>query len=411
MDNPRMRLLPRVRRAWNAFRGNDPFKTQWSDVGVTHAFPYHRTALSTGTEQSIVSAVYTRVALDVAHSGMRHVRMEDRSYVDDVQSGLNRCLTLSANIDQPGIAFLQDVVMSMFDEGVIAIVPVDTSVDITKGGSVDILSLRTGMIKEWAPTNVLVEVYNDRTGDKEEIRLPKSSVGIVENPLYAVMNEPNSTLKRLIAKLNLLDAIDEASGSGKLDLIIQLPYLIKSEARRKQAEDRLAALESQLQDSKHGVAYADGTEKIIQLNRPAENNLMGQIEFLTSMLYSQLGMSEAIFSGTASPEEYLNYYNRTVEPIATAIAVEMKRKFLTQTAISQGQSIEHFRDPFSLVTATDLAELSDKLTRNEILTGNEVRAIIGLKPSSDPGADELRNKNLNVPQEEVPKPKKGVQSK
>jgi len=396
-------IRSRINNAWNAFLDrNERDEYTWT-VGSSYGFPYHRPTLSMGNEQSIISAVYNRCAIDVSQLSIKHVRTgKNGNFVSDIDSGLNRCLTLSANLDQGGRAFMQDVVISMFDEGVVAIVPVDTTVDINDTMSFDILSLRTGRIIEWFPQKVRVELYNDRTGMKERIILPKDRIAIVENPLYAVMNEPNSTLKRLVNKLNLLDAIDEQSGSGRLDLIIQLPYVIKSDQRREMAEKRLAALEAQLKDSKHGVAYADGTEKVIQLNRPAENNLMGQIEFLTSMLYSQLGMSDAIFSGTASPEEFLNYYNRTVEPIAGAIAQEIKRKFLTPTAIAQGQSIIHYRNPLGLMTATELAEIADKFTRNEILSSNEVRALIGLEPSSQPGADELRNKNLNVPDEKIP---------
>lgn len=393
-------FLRRVRNAWNAFRDRNPLDDFSYSIGSSYSMPYHRTTLSSGTEQSIVASVYNRVALDVAQLNIKHVRVDKNgNFLNEINSGLNNCLTLSANLDQTGRQFIQDVVISMFDEGTVAIVPVDTDKSITNNNTFDVLSVRTGLIKEWFPGHVRVQVYNDRLGTKEELILPKISVAIIENPLYSVMNEPNSTLKRLINKLNLLDAIDEQSGSGKLDLIIQLPYVIKSEARRKMAEDRLAALEQQLKDSKHGVAYADGTEKVVQLNRPAENNLMSQIEYLTSMLYSQLGMSDAIFSGTASPEEYVQYYNRTIEPVATAIAGEMKRKFLTPTAITQGQSISHFRNPFAMITAGDLANLSDKLTRNEILTSNEVRAIIGMEPSDDPGANELRNKNITAPTE------------
>lgn len=399
MATPKVSTLrSRVANAWNAFISrDDDFEAYW-DFGHSSSFPYHRTTLSTGNEQSVINAVMNRCAIDVSQLSIKHVRLDHNGhFVDEIDSGLNRCLTLSANIDQSGRAFLRDVVISMLDEGAIAIVPVDTTVSIEDSMSFDVLSLRVGRIVEWFPLHVRVELYNDRSGMKEEIILPKDRVGIIENPLYSVMNEPNSTLKRLVNKLNLLDAIDEQSGSGRLDVIIQLPYVIKSEQRRKLAEERLAALEAQLKDSKHGVAYADGTEKIIQLNRPAENNLMTQIEYLTSMLYSQLGMSDAIFSGTASPEEFLNYYNRTVEPIAAEIAQELKRKFLTPTAITQGHSISHYRNPLGFITAAELAELSDKLTRNEILSSNEVRAIIGFRPSEDPGADELRNKNLSVP--------------
>lgn len=392
-------FMQRIRNAWNAFLDRDRRDNLYSyDIGTGYSIPYHRTALSSSTEQSIISSIYNRVALDVAQLNMKHVRVDENgNFLNEMDTGLNRCLTMSANVDQTGRDFIQDVVISMFDEGAVAIVPVDTTQNIRNSNTFDVLSMRTGLIKEWYPGHVVIQVYNDRTGNKEELILPKISVGIVINPLYAVMNEPNSTLKRLIAKLNLLDAIDEQSGSGKLDLIIQLPYVIKNEKRQAMAEERLANLEAQLKDSKHGVAYADGTEKIIQLNRPAENNLMGQIEYLTSMLYSQLGMSDAIFAGTASEEEYASYYNRTIEPVISAITGELKRKFLTPTAITQGQSISHFRSPFSLMTATGLAELADKLTRNEILTSNEFRSIIGFKPSDDPGANELRNKNINVP--------------
>lgn len=296
--------------------------------------------------------------------------------------------------------------MSLFDEGIVAIVPVDTSIDLEVTGSFDILSVRTGKIKEWFPRSVRIELYNDNTGEKEEVTLPKDKVAIIENPLYSVMNEPNSTLKRLIRKLNLLDAIDEQSGSGKLDIIVQLPYTIKSEARRAVAAQRLADIESQLKDSKHGVAYADGTEKIIQLNRPAENNLLTQIEYLTRMLYSQLGLSESIFDGTADEQTLLNYHIRTVYPVVLAITSELKRKFLTKTAITQGQSIAGFRNPFTLVTAGNLAELVDKFSRNEIMTGNEFRAVLGMEPSKDPSADELRNKNINMAEKnEAPKDK------
>jgi len=354
---------------------------------------------------SVVSSVYNRCAIDVAMIPLRHVRTDDNgNYVQTIDSGLNRCLTLSSNIDQSAQAFMLDVVMSMFDEGYVAIVPVDTTVDLERSGAFDVLSMRTGKILEWYPRHVRVELYNDITGEKQELVLLKSKVGIIENPLYSVMNESNSTLKRLIQKLNLLDAIDNQSGSGKLDLIIQLPYVIKSDARKKQAEERLAAIEAQLKDSKYGVAYADGTEKVIQLNRPAENNLMGQIEYLTRMLYSQLGLSDKIFDGTADETALLNYYNRTIDPIVTAISQEIKRKFLTPTAITQKQSILHFRNPFSLVTAANLAELADKFTRNEILTGNEFRAVLGMVPSTDPSANELRNKNLNVTAEEAKPP-------
>lgn len=391
-------LLTRFRSAWNAFKDQEDYPKYIQNVGPGYGRPRHRTTISPGTEGSIVNSVYSRAAIDISMIAIRHVRVDkNENFIGRISSGLDRCLSLEANIDQTGFAFLQDVVMSMFDEGVVGIVPVDTSLNMMETGSFDILSLRTGKILEWFPKHVRMRVYNDNTGEKEEIILPKSRVAIVENPLYSVMNEPNSTLQRLITKLNLLDAIDKQSGSGKLDLIIQLPYVIKSEARRIQAEQRLAALEEQLKDSQYGIAYADGTEKVIQLNRPAENNLMNQIEFLTSMLYSQLGMSDKIIAGTASEEEMLNYQTRTVEPVIKALCFEMKRKFLTPTALTQGQSITYFKNPFGLVTAANLAELADKFTRNEIVTGNEFRAVLGMLPSDDPGANELRNKNLNVP--------------
>lgn len=398
-------IVERIKSAWNTFRDRDPEANYIYNLGESNSIPVHRSTLSTGTEMSIVSSVYNRVALDISMIDLRHVRTDENgNYVETIDSGLNKCLNLSANLDQSAHAFMLDVIMSMFDEGYVAVVPVDTSVNSDNTGSYEILSMRTGKILEWFPRNVRVEVYNDLTGKKEEVILQKSKIGIIENPLYAVMNEPNSTLKRLINKLNLLDAIDEQSGSGKLDLIIQLPYVIKSDARRKLAEERLAALEAQLKDSKHGVAYTDGTEKVVQLNRPAENKLLDQIEYLTRMLYSQLGMSESIFDGTADETALLNYYNRTIFPIISAIAEEFKRKFLTPTAVTQMQSISHFRNPFSLVTAADLAELADKFTRNEILTGNEFRAVLGFIPSKDPSANELRNKNLNVPAKDATKP-------
>jgi hypothetical protein len=356
-----------------------------------------------GNEQSIVSAVYTRCAIDVSSIKFRHSRVDqNESFLDVIDSGLNKCLSLSSNLDQTHIAFFHDVVVSMFDEGCVAIVPVDTTINIADNNSFDILSLRTGRIVEWYPQAVRISVYNDLSGKNEDIILPKEKVGIVENPFYSIMNQPNSTLQRLIRKLNLLDVVDEQSSSGKLDIIIQLPYTIRNEARQKQAEERRTAIETQLKDTKYGIAYADATEKITQLNRPAENNLLNQVEYLTRMLYSQLGMSEKILDGSATEEEFLNYYVRTIDPISVAIANEMKRKFLTQTAISQGQSILAFRNMFNLVTAAKLAELADKLTRNEILTGNEFRGLVGYRPKDDPRANELKNKNLSTPPESVP---------
>jgi hypothetical protein len=396
-----MALADRLQHAWNAFLNRDP-TPDYRDGGMASYHRPDRMRFSRGNERSIVTSVYNRIALDTASIDIFHARLdEDGRYTEQIKSGLNECLTLSANIDQTGKAFLQDVVMSMMDEGAVAIVPVDTSIDPSVSGSFDIHSLRTAKIVEWYPAFVKVELYNDKTGLKEQITLPKNSVAIIENPLYAVINEPNSTMQRLIRKLNILDVIDEQSGSGKLDLIIQLPYVIKSEARRQQAETRRKDIEMQLAGSKYGVAYTDGTEKITQLNRPVENNLMKQIEYLTNMLYSQLGITQSILDGSANEKTMLNYYNRTIEPIITAIVDEMKRKFLTKTARTQGQSIVFFRNPFKLVPVTEIAEISDKLTRNEIASSNEIRQIIGWKPSDDPAADELRNKNLNQSTEEL----------
>lgn len=396
-----MALTDRLQHAWNAFLNRDP--THWyANYGSASYYRPDKFRPTMGNERSMVSSVYNRIALDVAYIDIFHARLdEDGRYTEQISSGLNECLNLSANIDQTGKAFIQDIVMSMMDEGVVAIVPVDTSINPDVSGSFDILSMRTGKIKEWYPEHVRVELYNEKTGRKEDLILPKNTIGIVENPLYAVMNEPNSTLKRLIRKLNLLDVIDEQSGSGKLDLIIQLPYVIKTPARKQQAEERRRDIEMQLAGSKYGIAYTDGTEKITQLNRPVENNLMKQIEYLTDMLYSQLGLTQEILNGSADEKTMLNYYNRTIEPIVAAIVDEMKRKFLTKTARTQGQSIVYFRNPFKLVPVADLAEISDKLTRNEIASSNEIRQIIGWKPSDEPGADELRNKNLNQSTEEL----------
>ena len=384
-----------VQHSWNAFSNRDP--TNWyQDRGSSSIYRPDRVRLTVGNERSIITSIYNRVAIDVSSISIQHVRLDkDDRYVETLNTGLNEALTLSANVDQTGRAFIMDVVMSMFDEGCVAIVPTDTTLDPMVSGSYDIQTMRTGKILEWFPLHVRVKLYNEKTGQKEELTLPKNMIAIIENPLYAVMNEPNSTLKRLINKLNLLDAIDQQSGSGKLDLIIQLPYVIKTAARKEQAEIRRKDIESQLAGSKYGIAYTDGTEKVTQLNRPAENNLMNQIIYLTGELYSQLGLTESIFNGTADEQEMLNYYNRTVEPILSAITDEIKRKFLTKTARSQKQSVCFFRDPFKLVPVNDLADIADKFTRNEILTSNELRAVVGYKPSSDVGADELRNKNLN----------------
>ena len=385
----------RLKHAWNAFMNRDPTEVDY-DIGPAYYYRPDRPRLTRGNERSIVTAVYNRIALDVSDIDIRHVRLDENGrYIEDIDSGLNNCLTVEANIDQTGKAFIQDVVMSMLDEGCVAIVPVDTTLNPKVTGSYDINSMRTGKIIQWYPQHVKVNLYNDKTGRKEEVTLPKSMVAIVENPLYAVMNEPNSTLQRLIRKLNLLDYVDEQTGAGKLDLIIQLPYVIKSNARRQQAEDRRADIERQLKDSKYGIAYTDGTERITQLNRPVENNLMKQIEYLTSMLYSQLGINQTVLDGTADEKTMLNYTNRSIGPIISAIVDEMKRKFLTKTARSQMESIRYFKDPFKLVPVNEIAEISDKLTRNEIASSNEIRQIIGWKPSQDPAADELRNKNLN----------------
>ena len=389
-----MGLMERIQNGWNAFMSRAP-TTAYYDGGVGNYYRPDRVRFSRGNERSIVTSVYNRIALDVAAISIKHCRMDENGrYISDMKSGLNDCLTLSANVDQTGRAFIQDAVQSMLDEGCVAIVPVDTSTDPTVTGSYDILSMRTGKIIEWKPAHVRVRLYNERTGNKEDILLPKSMVAIVENPLYAVINEPNSTMQRLIRKLSLLDVTDEQTASGKLDLIIQLPYVIKTEARRQQAEQRRKDIEMQLAGSKYGIAYTDGTEHITQLNRSLENNLMKQVEYLTNMLFSQLGITQTILDGTADEQTMLNYYSRTIEPIVTAIVDEMKRKFLTKTARSQNQSIESFRDPFKLVPVNNIAEIADKFTRNEIMTSNEIRQVIGMKPSDDPKADQLINSNI-----------------
>lgn len=392
-----MGLINRLKHSWNAFVNNrDPTYAYRSDVGASSYYRPDRVRFTRGNERTIVTAIYNRIALDVAALSIRHVQLDDDDrFISYVDSGLDRCLTLEANQDQTGRAFIQDVVMSMFDEGCVAIVPVDTDVDPNNTDSYDILSLRVGKIMEWYPRHVKVRLYNERTGQKEEIVVPKRTVAIIENPLYAVINEPNSTMQRLIRKLNLLDAIDEQSGSGKMDLIIQLPYVVKSPTRRQQAEDRRKDIEDQLAGSKYGIAYIDGTERVTQLNRPVENNLMKQIEYLMSMLYSQLGFHQSILDGTADEKTMLNYNNQTIEPIVSTIVGEMRRRFLTQTARSQKKSIVFFRDTFRLVPVGDIAEIADKFTRNEIMSKNEIRQIIGMKPSKDPKADQLINSNLN----------------
>lgn len=387
----------RLKHAWNVFMNRDP-TLYYCELGMGYSYRPDRPRFTRGNERSIVTSVYNRIALDVAAINIQHVRLDnDGRFLSVIESSLNQCLSLAANTDQTGRAFLQDVVMSMMDEGCVAIVPVDTDDDPDMTGSYKIETMRTGKILDWYPEYVKVRVYNERTGRKQDILVSKSSVAIIENPLYAVINEPNSTMQRLIRKLNLLDVVDEQSSSGKLDLIIQLPYVIKTEARRQQAEQRRKDIETQLSGSKYGIAYTDGTERITQLNRSVENNLMKQIEYLTSMLYSQLGITQSILDGTADEKTMLNYYNRTIEPIISAIVDEMKRKFLTKTARSQLQSISFFRDPFKLVPVADLSEIADKFTRNEIMSSNEFRQIIGMKPSADPKADELRNKNLSEP--------------
>lgn len=397
-----MGIRDRLQHAWNAFVYNDNNYVNPQNLGGFSTFRPDRVHFSRGVEKSIVTSVYNRIALDATSIAIKHVRLDDNGrFLEEVDSGLQNCLNVEANIDQTGRAFLQDVVMSMLDEGCVAIVPVDTTIDPAKSGSYEINTLRTGKILEWYPAHVRVRVYNDQKGIHEEVTLPKSMVGIIENPLYAVINEPNSTMQRLIRKLSLLDVVDEQTSSGKLDLIIQLPYVIKTDARKKQADERRKDIEMQLAGSKYGIAYTDGTEKITQLNRPAENNLMKQVEYLTGMLYSQLGLTQSIMDGSANDKTMLNYYNRTIEPILAAIVDELKRKFLTKTARTQKQTIMYFRDPFKLVPVNDIAEIADKFTRNEIMTSNEIRQIVGMKPSDDPSADELRNKNLNQSSEDI----------
>ena len=388
----------RFRRAWNAFLNRDP--TNYNNIGTSYSYRPDRPRLTRGNERSIITAIFNRIALDVASIDIRHCILDkDDRFQSIKDSGLNDCLSLEANIDQTGRAFIQDVVMSMLDEGCVAIVPVDTTdnPDITMG--YDINTMRTGKIVEWYPAHVKVRLYNDRTGNKQEVIFSKRSVGIVENPLYAIINEPNSTMQRLIRKLNLLDVVDEQACSGKLDLIVQLPYSIKTPSRREMAETRRKDIEMQLSGSKYGIAYMDGTEKITQLNRPVENNLMSQVEYLTNMVYSQLGITQSILEGSADEQTMLNYTSRCIEPIISAIVDEMKRKFLSKTARTQKQTILFFRDPFKLVPVSAIAEIADKFTRNEIMSSNEVRQKIGMKPSSDPKADQLINSNISQPNE------------
>lgn len=390
-----MGFTDRLQHAWNAFIGRDPTWRR-ADIGAGYSYRPDHSRLTRGNARSIISSVYNRIAVDAASINIEHARIDANGrYTEILPTGINNCLTLSANLDQTSRAFMEDAVLSLLDEGTIAIVPVDTTVNPIASNSYDILTMRVGKIIEWYPEYVKVQLYNEKTGKKEDVTVPKRTTAIVENPFYSIMNEPNATAQRLIRKLNMLDAVDEQSSSGKLDLIIQLPYVIKSEARRQQAEARRKEIEMQLAGSKYGIAYTDGTERITQLNRAVENNLLNQVQYLTEMLFSQLGMPKSVFDGTADEQTMLNYYNRTIEPILSAIVDEMRRKFLTKTARTQGQSIVFFRDPFKLVPVNQLADIADKFTRNEILSSNEVRQIIGYKPVDDPKADELRNKNLN----------------
>nr|DAO73222.1 MAG TPA: portal protein [Caudoviricetes sp.] len=397
-----MSIGSRLKHAWNAFITNRDPTRYIQSLGPGFSSRPDRPRLSRGNERTIVTSIYNRIALDVAGISIKHCRLDDNGrYVSEVNSGLNNCLNLEANIDQTGRAFIQDVVFSMFDEGCVAIVPVDTTLNPKDTNSYDIQTMRTGKIVEWYKHDIKVRIYNDQIGEKQEIILPKNQVAIVENPLYAVINEPNATMQRLIKKLRLLDVSDERTLSGKLDLIIQLPYSTRTDVKKEQAERRRETLESQLVDSKYGIAYADATEKIIQLNRSVENNLMSQIEYLINQLYSQLGLTQSVMDGTADEKTMLNYNNRTIEPIIAAIVDEMKRKFLTKTARTKGQSIMYFKDPFKLVPVNDIAEIADKFTRNEIMTSNEIRQIVGMKPSSDPKADELVNSNISQPEQRL----------
>ena len=401
-------LSTRLKHAWNTFRSRDSTIDRTA-LGASSYRRQDRTRLHITNERSIIISVYNRIALDVSAVNIQHARLDANGrFVESVSSGLNYILTQEANIDQTGRTFIQDIVMSMFDEGVVAIVPIDTTADPTITGAFDVETMRTAKILEWFPQHVKVKVYNEKTGYHEELILQKSKVGIIENPLYAVMNEPNSTLKRLIKKLSILDAIDEQSGAGKLDLIIQLPYVIKTAARKEQAEERRKDIEVQLSGSKYGIAYTDGTERVTQLNRPAENNLMAQITYLTSMLYSQLGLTEEVFNGKADEATMLNYQNRTVIPIINSIIDEFKRKFLTKTARTQNQSIVYFKDAFSLVTSSTLADIADKFTRNEILSPNEVRSIIGYKPDKNPKSDALANRNISAPPATLAQPQQEI---
>ena len=397
-----MEIFDRLQHAWNAFMNKDP-TYNYQGVGMGYSYRPDRPRLTRGNERSIINSIFNKIALDVASIDIVHCKLdEDNRYIETIDSGLNNCLTLEANIDQTGRAFIQDVVMSMLDEGSVAIVPVDTTINPKDTNSYDIVSMRTGKILAWYPEHVRVQLYNEKTGKKEELILPKKTVGIIENPLYTVINEQNSTMQRLKRKLALLDMVDEQNSSGKLDLIIQLPYVVKSDARRQQAEKRRKDIEMQLVGSKYGIAYTDGTERITQLNRPIDNNLFTQVESLTSMLYSQLGITQSVLDGTADEKTMLNYYNRSIAPFVDAIVDELKRKFLSKTARTRRQSIQAFRDPFKLVPVNELAEIADKFTRNEILSSNEIRQIIGRKPSKDPKADQLVNSNISQPNQGQP---------
>lgn len=401
-----MGLTDRVKRAWNAFQAEEQARPDFTvHEGMTYTSRPDRPMLHLGNEKSVIGAIYNRIALDVASVDIKHVRLDQNGVFKEIlQTGLNECLTIDANVDQTGRALIFDTVLSMFDEGCIAVVPTDATMDIRKTGSFDVLSLRTAKIKQWRPRTLRVEIYNEATGRHQEVDVPKNHTAVIENPFYSIMNEQNSVLKRLVHKMNALDAIDKQSGSSKLDLIIQLPYTIKSDLRQEQADKRKKKIEEQLENSKYGIAYIDSTEHVTQLNRPVDNNLMSQIEYLTRMLYSQLGITEEVMNGTADEKTMLNYNNRTIGPILTTICEEMTRKFLTKTARSQGQSIEFFNDPFKLVPVSQIAEIADKFTRNEIMSSNEIRGIVGYKPVDDPRADELRNKNLNQTAEEAQAP-------
>ena len=397
-----MEIFDRIQHAWNAFMNKDP-TYNYQGVGMGYSYRPDRPRLTRGNERSIINSIFNKIALDVASIDIVHCKLDENNrYIETIDSGLNNCLTLEANIDQTGRAFIQDVVMSMLDEGSVAIVPVDTTINPKDTNSYDIVSMRTGKILAWYPEHVRVQLYNEKTGKKEELILPKKTVGIIENPLYTVINEQNSTMQRLKRKLALLDMVDEQNSSGKLDLIIQLPYVVKSDARRQQAEKRRKDIEMQLVGSKYGIAYTDGTERITQLNRPIDNNLFTQVESLTSMLYSQLGITQSVLDGTADEKTMLNYYNRSIAPFVDAIVDELKRKFLSKTARTRRQSIQAFRDPFKLVPVNELAEIADKFTRNEILSSNEIRQIIGRKPSKDPKADQLVNSNISQPNQGQP---------